>query len=101
MATFLGSWLFYTALLLLSATPVAVVARRKGRSDRAKRFLWTALGLGLMCGLLAVSSERSVSRCEAVGNTVCLDFGTAGMQFLLVTLYLISVVIGIVVLTRD
>ena len=100
-ATFLGSWVFYTALLLVIAAPVAVLAVKKGRRDRARRFLWTALGLGLMCGLLSLSSQRSVSRCEAAGNTLCLDFGTAGMQFLLVTLYLVGVVVGIVVLTRD
>ncbi|MEE9176838.1 MAG: hypothetical protein V3U46_00240 [Acidimicrobiia bacterium] len=64
--------------------PLFVVAQRKGRTKTIRRFLIAAGVIGLFTALVSAGSESLESRCEAVGNFNCLDFGSTGLQFIFI-----------------
>ncbi|MEE8406487.1 MAG: hypothetical protein V3S32_04990 [Acidimicrobiia bacterium] len=101
MATFFAAFFFFTGLMLAFGIPLFVVARRKGRTKTTRRFLIAAGVIGLFTALGSVGSEILESRCEAVGNFNCLDFGSAGLQFLFIVGYVISSWVAAVIINQE
>ncbi len=101
MITFFVAFLQSTGLMLAFGIPLFVVARRKGRTKTTRRFLIAAGVIGLVTALVSVGSEMLVSRCEAVGNFNCLDFGSTGLQFIFVVGYVISSWVAAVIINQE
>jgi hypothetical protein len=100
VATFFAAFFFFTGLTLALGIPLFVVARRQGRTKTTRRFLIAAGVIGLLTALVSVSSEMLVSRCEAVGNFNCLDFGSTGLQFIFIVGYAISSWVAAVIINQ-
>jgi hypothetical protein len=97
---FLGAFVLFTAIMVVAALPVVLLSRRTNPA-RARRFLTAALVSGLVCGVLATTSEKLVDDCIAAGNPSCLDYGAAGMQLMIVIGYAAIALISGFRLWRD
>jgi len=100
VAVFFSALVFFTGLMLVLGIPLFVVARRKGRTKTTRRFLIAAGVIGLFTALVSASSETLTSRCEAVGNFNCLDFGSTGLQFIFIVGYAISSWVAAVIINQ-
>ena len=101
MTTFLLAFLGYTAAGLLLWIPLAVVARGRRRTKTVQRYVIGAAGTGFVCALIAASSERLVSQCEAAGNSNCFDSGATGLQMLFLGGYGFAVLLAAFLIYRD
>ncbi len=101
MAMFFAAFFFFTGLMLAFSIPLFVVARRKGRPKTTRRFLIAAGVIGLITALVSAGSEILTSRCEAVGNFSCLDFGSTGLQVIFIAGYVISSWIAAVIINQE
>ena len=101
MVTFLGAFVAFTAGLLVLAMPVLVVARRIGRENVVRRFLWGAGLVGAFCGLISASSVHLVRQCEEAGNLNCIDYGATGLQLVFVGVYTLAAWVSAFLLKRD
>ena len=101
MATFAVAFVLFTGALLVISVPVVFLARRRGRSKTARRFLIAAGAVGLICAIVSAGSERLEGQCQTAGNPNCYDFGGTGLQFLLVAGYIISALTKALALRRD
>jgi Na+/pantothenate symporter len=70
------------AALLISGSPVFVVAMRKSRRRTVRRFFVAAAAIGVFVAAFAAGSARLEEQCRAAGNPTCIDYGFEG--FLLV-----------------
>jgi hypothetical protein len=100
VAVFFSAFFFFTGVMLALGIPLFVVARRKGRTKTTRRFLIAAGVIGLFTALVSAGSESLESRCEAVGNFNCLDFGSTGLQFIFIAGYAISSWIAAVIVNQ-
>ena len=100
-----GGFLFEVALFVglftLIGSPVMAVAYRRGKSRTMTKFLFAGLLTGLFAAILSATSDALVSRCDEAGNTGCLDYGTAGIQTLILVAYGLVSLIATVRLIRD
>lgn len=101
LGRFLTTFLLVTGLLILLAVPVFVVAWRKRRLTTIRSFLASAVGVGVLCGSIAAGSERQVTQCLEAGNADCIDSGAAGLQALMMAIYVIVAWVGAVLIYRD
>lgn len=76
--------------LLLAAVPVFVVARLKDEPQLIRSFGLGAVGIAILCAAVAAGSERQVAQCLDAGNSDCIDSGAAGLQLLMIVLYVIT-----------
>ena len=88
LIAFLGS----TVVLVLIATPVLVMARRRKKNAIVRNFL---IGAGVISVLIAATlagSTRITELCRAAGNPIydCLDPGAEGLIILLVGGYVLA-----------
>ena len=91
MATFFGSLLTGTGVLLVVGTPVFVMASRRGRKPLATKFFIAAVAIGFFFAVASAGSERLIGSCRAAGNYSCLDAGYTGFLFLVGLIYVIAV----------
>ncbi len=101
MLTFLIAFLIFTGVALALWIPLAVIGRRKGRHKTVTRYVYGAIGTGVVCALVASSSERLVDQCEVAGNPTCIDFGATGIQMLLLGGYGFAVLLNAFLVYRD
>jgi hypothetical protein len=93
VAAFFTAFFQFTAIAVVTAIPVLVLARRTHRPT-GRRFLIGAGACGLICGILGATSKRLVDQCLAAGNPTCVDYGTTGMQVLTVAGYALVALLG-------
>ena len=86
---FITSFVIFGGLLIALAAPLLYMAWRKEMLVTARNFLIGAGVVALLCSVLAVVSERQVMQCLDAGNSDCIDSGAAGMQLLLVGLFVV------------
>lgn len=99
--SFLAPLLVYATAMAIGAWPLYVVARRRGLTDKVRRFA-VALGVAaISCAVLAQSSDRLVEQCRAQHLQQCFDFGSAGMQLLIVLGYIGTALGSAWLLVRD
>ena len=84
--TFLFAFALFTAIMVVTALPVILLSRHRN-PVRARRFLVGAVAAGLVCGVLAATSEKLVDDCVAAGNPTCVDYGGTGMQAMIAVGY--------------
>jgi hypothetical protein len=101
VATLFAAFFFFTGLMLALGIPLFAVARRKGRTKTTRRFLIAAGVIGLSSAVVAASSERLVRQCETAGGLDCIDFGSAGLQFLFIVGYVISSWVVAVIINQE
>lgn len=87
--TFVTTTLLIFAILAVLGLPLWYVARREGRRDTIRNFLIGAGVVAVLSGIVAITSERALEQCAAVNGRECIDPGSDGVQFVLVTFYLI------------
>lgn len=88
--TFVSTLLLFLLLLAVLATPLWVTAIRRQRRTTVKNFAIGAAVVAIVCGLLAQISERQVQQCEAAGNPTCVDYGTSGLQMVMVFFFVVA-----------
>ena len=76
--------------VLVLALPLFYVAWRSKRITTMRNFLIGAGSVALLCSILAGVSDRQVQQCRDAGNSDCVDAGTAGMQALMIAIYVIA-----------
>lgn len=83
---------FITSLLamLILAVPLFLVAGRRKRMNVVVRFVGIALLLALLLTGVSITSNSLVQRCEEAGNNNCVDYGGAGVQFLIVASFAVA-----------
>lgn len=87
--TFVRTTLFIFAILGVLGLPLWYVAWRERRRDTIRNFVIGAAVVAVLAGIVALTSERAVAQCAAVNGRECIDPGSDGVQFVLVTFYLI------------
>lgn len=87
---FLSRFLTVSGLLIGLSLPLLYLARRKRADHTARNFILGALAVGLLCGILAESSERLIAQCFESGSPGCVDIGASGFQTLLIGLYAVA-----------
>lgn len=90
MTTFLTSLLLFAALLAALGAPLWCVAYRVGRRTTIKNFFFLASGIAFAGALMAAISERQMAQCRAAGNPACFDYGTTGMQMVMVFFFVVA-----------
>ena len=101
MLTFLIAFVIFTGLALVLWIPLAIIGRRKGRHRTVTRYAAGAVATGVVCALVASSSDRLVKQCEAAGNPTCVDFGATGLQMLFLGGYGFAVLLNAFLIFRD
>ena len=101
MVTFLIAFVGYTAAGAVLWIPLAVVGRRKRRTRAVNRYLVGAAAMGMICAVIAASSERLVNQCRDAGNPTCYDFGATGLQLLFLGGYGFAVLLMAWLIHRD
>ena len=91
----------FVGLVTLIGTPVMAVAYRRGEPRTMRKFLFAGLLVGLFVAVLSATSDALVSRCLEAGNTGCLDYGTVGIQTLILVAYGLVSLIATARLIRD
>ena len=86
----LTTFLLVGGAALLLASPLFFVAWRGKRPAAIRNFLIGGLTVALLCSVLAGVSDRQVQQCLDAGNSDCVDAGTAGMQALMVAVYVFA-----------
>ena len=89
------------ALLAVLGLPLWIAAVRRGRTDTIRRFAIAGLVLAIACGVIAGSSDRLISQCEAAGYPNCVDPGAAGMQLVMIGIYAVAAWIVAIPMWRD
>ncbi len=100
MTTFFTTSAIVAVALLACGIPVFIVAWQRRRMSTIRSFIWLALGLGALAGVIESSSERLVTQCFAAGNPICEDPGGPGLIALLFVTYLILTVARAVAISR-
>lgn len=90
MATFLSTLLRFLAILAVLGIPLWFVARSEGRPKTIRNYAIGAGGIAIVCGLLAIISDRQMEQCANAGYSNCFDYGTTGFQTVLVVGFAIS-----------
>ncbi|HJQ77841.1 MAG TPA: hypothetical protein VJ948_11370 [Acidimicrobiia bacterium] len=75
--------------LLIAAAPVFIVGRIRNEPRLIRSFGLGALAIAALCAAVAAGSERQVSQCLDAGNSDCIDSGAAGLQLVMIVVYLI------------
>jgi hypothetical protein len=88
--TFATTLLIFLALLAALGTPLWIVATRDRRTTTVRNFAIGATLVAVLCALMAQISERQVAQCEAAGNPSCVDYGTSGLQLVLVFFFVVG-----------
>ena len=88
-------------LLAVLALPLWIAAARKGRTDTIRRFALAGGVLALTCGIIAGTSDRLISQCEAAGYSNCVDPGAAGMQLVMIGIYVVAAWVVAIPMWRD
>lgn len=88
-------------LLAVLALPLWIAAARKGRTDTIRRFAITGAVIAFACGVIAGTSDRLISQCEAAGYPNCVDPGAAGMQLVVIGIYVIFAWVVAIPMWRD
>lgn len=86
----LTTFLIVGGVLLLAATPLFIVARMRKEPRTIRSFALGALVVAILCAAVAAGSERQVTQCLDAGNTDCIDSGAAGLQMVMIVLYVIA-----------
>lgn len=90
MLTFLTTLLLFAALLAALGSPLWWIAHRSGKRTTIRNFAIAASGIAVLSALMAAISERQIAQCEAAGNTACIDYGTTGLQFVMIFFYVVG-----------
>jgi hypothetical protein len=101
LTAFLEALLLYGGILAIASVPVVLVARHRGREPLARKFVITAVSLGLVCALLAWTSRVLVDQCVSAGNTGCIDYGGRGFLAMVVTGYAVVALWTAISMARD
>ena len=100
MTTFFTTSAIVAVALLACGIPVFIVAWQRRRMSTIRSFIWLALGLGTLAGIIEASSERLVKQCFAAGNPTCEDLGGPGLIALIFVAYLIVTIARAVSISR-
>ena len=100
MGTFLAVLASVTGFLVLCSVPALVVAQRRNRFDVSRRFVRSAVAIGVFFGLSAAASDRLVGQCTGSGSITCLDVGYAGLLVVVTAIYLIVALTTAIVMSR-
>ncbi len=84
MVVLLIHTLKYAVVMALLALPIWIVLIRRGATAPLRRFVITGAVIAVVCGLLAIDSQRLVNQCTQASNVGCVDYGTSGIQALFV-----------------
>lgn len=96
MSDLLSELALFVGLALLIGLPVIAVAYRKQEVRILRGFLLAGIAVGGVAAILSTTSDMLVSRCLDAGNTGCLDYGTVGIQTLLLVVYgVVSLVVTV------
>jgi hypothetical protein len=76
--------------LLLAAVPVFLVGRVRNEPRLVRSFGLGAIAVAILCAAIAAGSERQVAQCLEAGNSDCIDSGAAGLQLVIVVIYVIA-----------
>lgn len=76
--------------LLLAAVPVFIVGRLRKEPRLIRSFGLGALAIAILCAAVAAGSERQVTQCLDAGNSDCVDSGAAGLQLVMIVVYVIA-----------
>ena len=87
--TFVTTTFLILGILAVLGLPLWYVARREGRGDTIRNFVIGAAVVAVLSGIVALTSERALEQCAAVNGRECIDPGSDGVQFVLVTFYVI------------
>lgn len=90
-----------TALVAVMVSPVFVVAWRRGRPKTLRNFALGCVAIGVLCGFIVAASERQVAQCLAAGNTDCVDAGAAGLQLVIIGMFVLASWVAASVMWRD
>ncbi|HET9260905.1 MAG TPA: hypothetical protein VFP42_12350 [Acidimicrobiia bacterium] len=101
MDTVITTTVIITSLVAVMASPVFVVAWRRQRRDTIRNFALGAVVIGVLCGSITAISERQVDQCLAAGNTDCIDAGAAGLQLVIIGIFVLSSWVAASVMWRD
>lgn len=101
MDTVITTTVIITALVAVMASPVFVVAWRRGRRDTIRNFAVGTVAIGVLCGSIAAVSERQVAQCVAAGNSDCIDAGAAGLQLVIIGIFVLASWVAASVMWRD
>lgn len=88
-------------IALILATPVVIIAFRRGMTDTVRRFAIVGASVAAGCALVSLGSDALVTRCFDAGNTGCLDYGARGVQALALGLYGVVAVLRAVGIARS
>lgn len=90
MTTFLSTLLRFLVILAVLGVPLWFAARREGRPQTIKNYAIGGGAIAVVCGLLAIISERQMEQCADAGYSNCFDYGTTGFQTVLVVGFAVS-----------
>ncbi len=99
--TFLLALVVFTAVLLVAAVPVLVLARKHGLRTTTRRFLIAIGAIGMLSAVISAGSERLVDKCKGGGSANCVDPGAAGFQALLVAGFVVTALFRAVSIYQD
>jgi hypothetical protein len=99
--TVITTTVIITSLVAVMASPVFVVAWRRGRRDTIRNFAVGTVAIGVLCGSIAAISERQVAQCTAAGNSDCIDAGAAGLQLVIIGIFVLASWVAASVMWRD
>ncbi|HEX9848292.1 MAG TPA: hypothetical protein VGB33_07725 [Acidimicrobiia bacterium] len=101
MERILLTFLIVSGVTVVLGAPVFMVAWRKRRTKTIRSFLISAGVVGILSGLTAGSSERQVAQCLEAGNSDCVDSGAAGLQLLMMVIYVVVAWYSAIVIYRE
>ncbi len=101
MTTFVGQLIFDSAVLLVFAIPLIVIAWRRERIAHARNFLIAGFIVAILSATIAFTSQQLVERCFTAGNRGCQDYGSSGFRMLLMGGYIVVALIEASLVARD
>lgn len=95
------TFLAVAAIVLVLGSPVFYVSWRRERTDTIRNFLIGAGVVSLMSAILVAVSDRQVAQCQSAGNSDCIDAGAAGMQLVMISIYVLAAWFAAASISRD
>lgn len=90
MITFLTTLILFVAILAVLGIPLWWVAFQAQKRTTLRNFTIAAALIAFFSALMAAISDRQIAQCEAAGNTACIDYGTTGLQAVMVFFFVVG-----------
>ncbi|MGD2044217.1 MAG: hypothetical protein PVJ28_11245, partial [Acidimicrobiia bacterium] len=78
------------AVLAVLGAPLWWAAYQERKRTTLRNFAIGASGIAFVSAAMAAISERQIAQCEAAGNTACIDYGTTGLQVVMVFFFAVG-----------